>query len=44
MTSLDVELSVEGETVRGDLHPPEGDGPFPVIVMAGRRRQCQGTA
>ena len=35
MTSLDVEFQSEGETVRGDLYLPEGDGPFPVIVMAG---------
>jgi fermentation-respiration switch protein FrsA (DUF1100 family) len=35
MTSLEVEFNSEGDTVRGDLFLPEGDGPFPVIVMAG---------
>jgi fermentation-respiration switch protein FrsA (DUF1100 family) len=35
MVSEDVEFRSGGETVRGDLYLPAGDGPFPVIVMAG---------
>jgi cephalosporin-C deacetylase-like acetyl esterase len=31
----EVEFMSGGETVRGDLLLPEGDGPFPVVVMAG---------
>jgi uncharacterized protein len=31
----EVEFSSGGETVRGDLLLPDGDGPFPVVVMAG---------
>jgi len=31
----DVEFSSGGETVRGHLYLPEGDGPFPIVVMAG---------
>jgi uncharacterized protein len=31
----EVEFTSGGETVRGDLLLPEGDGPFPVVVMAG---------
>jgi cephalosporin-C deacetylase-like acetyl esterase len=31
----EVEFISGGETVRGDLLLPEGDGPFPVVVMAG---------
>jgi uncharacterized protein len=30
-----VEFQSEGVTVRGDLYLPEGEGPFPTIVMAG---------
>lgn len=35
MTQRDVEFTSGGETVRGDLLLPEGDGPFPIVVMAG---------
>ena len=35
MTQREVEFVSGGETVRGDLLLPEGDGPFPVVVMAG---------
>jgi uncharacterized protein len=35
MTSSPVEFMSEGEVVRGDLYLPEGEGPHPVIVMAG---------
>ena len=35
MKSKQVEFSSEGVTVRGDLLLPDGDGPHPVIVMAG---------
>ncbi len=35
MTSQAVEFRSGGEIVRGDLYLPEGDGPFPVVVMAG---------
>jgi cephalosporin-C deacetylase-like acetyl esterase len=31
----EVEFISDGEIVRGDLLLPEGDGPFPVVVMAG---------
>jgi fermentation-respiration switch protein FrsA (DUF1100 family) len=31
----EVEFTSGGETVRGDLLLPDGDGPFPVVVMAG---------
>jgi fermentation-respiration switch protein FrsA (DUF1100 family) len=31
----EIEFISGGETVRGDLLLPEGDGPFPVVVMAG---------
>lgn len=31
----EIEFSSGGETVRGDLLLPEGEGPFPVVVMAG---------
>lgn len=34
-TPQPVEFLSEGVTVRGDLYLPEGDGPFPTIVMAG---------
>src|SRR5882757_10370735 len=30
-----VEFQSGGETVRGDLYLPEGEGPHPVVVMAG---------
>jgi fermentation-respiration switch protein FrsA (DUF1100 family) len=35
MTVHEVAFSSGGETVRGDLYLPEGEGPFPAIVMAG---------
>ena len=35
MSSQAVEFRSGGEVVRGDLYLPEGDGPFPVVVMAG---------
>src|SRR3984957_18491222 len=35
MTLHEVAFSSGGETVRGDLYLPEGEGPFPVIVMPG---------
>ena len=35
MAQREVEFTSGGETVRGDLLLPEGDGPFPVVVMAG---------
>ncbi|HEX2213359.1 MAG TPA: alpha/beta hydrolase [Mycobacterium sp.] len=35
MQSKAVEFVSEGTTVRGDLYLPEGEGPFPTIVMAG---------
>jgi uncharacterized protein len=35
VTQREVEFTSGGETVRGDLLLPEGDGPFPVVVMAG---------
>lgn len=35
MAPREVEFTSGGETVRGDLLLPEGDGPFPVVVMAG---------
>lgn len=31
----EVEFTSHGETVRGDLYLPEGNGPFPIVVMAG---------
>lgn len=31
----DVEFASDGTTVRGHLYLPEGEGPFPVVVMAG---------
>ena len=33
MTVHEVAFSSDGETVRGDLYLPEGEGPFPAIVM-----------
>lgn len=35
MAIREVEFSSGGETVRGDLLLPTGEGPFPVVVMAG---------
>src|SRR5690349_11819894 len=35
MSSQEVEFQSGGVTVRGDLYLPEGEGPFPVVVMAG---------
>jgi fermentation-respiration switch protein FrsA (DUF1100 family) len=35
MSVQEVAFSSGGETVRGDLYLPEGEGPFPVVVMAG---------
>lgn len=35
MAQREVEFISGGETVRGDLLLPDGDGPFPVVVMAG---------
>ncbi|MFI5065011.1 MAG: alpha/beta hydrolase [Streptosporangiales bacterium] len=35
MAQREIEFTSGGETVRGDLLLPEGDGPFPVVVMAG---------
>ena len=35
MSHREVEFTSGGETIRGDLLLPEGDGPFPVVVMAG---------
>ena len=35
MPQREAEFTSGGETVRGDLLLPEGDGPFPVVVMAG---------
>ena len=35
MTSQPVEFRSGGDIVRGDLYLPEGEGPFPVVVMAG---------
>jgi uncharacterized protein len=34
-TSQPVEFLSEGVTVRGNLYLPEGEGPFPTVVMAG---------
>ena len=31
----DVEFTSAGDIVRGHLYKPEGDGPFPIVVMAG---------
>jgi fermentation-respiration switch protein FrsA (DUF1100 family) len=33
--SREVEFTSDGVTVRADFYVPEGDGPFPVVVMAG---------
>lgn len=33
--SIDVEFQSEGVTVRGDVYVPEGEGPFPAVVLAG---------
>jgi fermentation-respiration switch protein FrsA (DUF1100 family) len=35
MAVLEVAFSSGGETVRGDLYLPAGEGPFPAVVMAG---------
>ena len=35
MTQREIEFLSGGETVRGDLLLPDGEGPFPVVVMAG---------
>jgi len=35
VSMIEVEFDSCGETVRADLHLPEGEGPFPVVVMAG---------
>lgn len=35
MQTRNVEFASDGITLRGDLYLPEGDGPFPTIVMAG---------
>jgi fermentation-respiration switch protein FrsA (DUF1100 family) len=35
MKTQEIEFSSEGVTVRGDLLLPDGDGPHPVVVMAG---------
>lgn len=35
LSAQPVEFTSGGETVRGDLYLPEGDGPFPVVIMAG---------
>ena len=35
MPTREIEFQSGGETVRGDLLLPEGDGPFPTIIMAG---------
>ena len=35
MRSTEVEFRSDGVTVRGDLLLPDGDGPHPVVVMAG---------
>lgn len=35
MAQREVEFTSGGETIRGDLLLPDGDGPFPVVVMAG---------
>ena len=35
MTQREIEFTSGGETVRGDLLLPDGEGPFPVVVMAG---------
>jgi pimeloyl-ACP methyl ester carboxylesterase len=35
MTRHDVEFTSDGTTLRGHLYLPEGDGPFPAVVMAG---------
>src|SRR5260370_10255163 len=35
MKSKEVEFLSQGVAVRGDLLLPDGDGPFPTVVMAG---------
>ena len=35
MPRIDVEFGSEGTTIRGWLYRPEGDGPFPAVVLAG---------
>jgi hypothetical protein len=35
MSVQEVAFSSGGETIRGDLYLPEGEGPFPAVVMAG---------
>lgn len=35
MHSIPVEFTSDGTTVRGDLYLPDGEGPFPAVVMAG---------
>jgi uncharacterized protein len=35
MTQREIEFTSGGETVRGDLLLPDGEGPFPIVVMAG---------
>lgn len=35
MSMTEVEFDSCGETIRADLYLPEGEGPFPVVVMAG---------
>lgn len=35
MSVREIEFNSGGEIVRGDLILPEGDGPFPIVVMAG---------
>jgi uncharacterized protein len=35
MSKQEVEFRSGGTVVRGDLYLPEGEGPFPVVVMAG---------
>jgi fermentation-respiration switch protein FrsA (DUF1100 family) len=35
VSMVEVEFGSGGDTVRGDLYVPEGEGPFPAVVMAG---------
>jgi dienelactone hydrolase len=35
MTPQDVEFKSNGTTVRAHLYLPSGDGPHPIVVMAG---------
>jgi uncharacterized protein len=35
MPTHEVSFQSDGETVRGDLYLPDGNGPFPAVVMAG---------